>query len=255
MTCLPYFEPAYSTPQRRPGNAYTASWSHGFPATHGEASPRREGTPKRFRPAERLLEELSGDEEDDDTTQLLEELAGDDEEIAGFFSSLGKVVKSVVRSPITKAVAAGASFVVPAVGVGASAALMAANKVVTSLDSKHPRRRKAAVRLVRNTHRSAKAGNRKARRGLRVLQVARRARKKQLRTVASSLRARRRARRTSPKRLRSLQTQYARKLRDCQRRIRRQERAAKKRPTLKRVKGVVVTDSGAVLRGKWYQGK
>ncbi len=209
----------------------------------------------------RVLDELSGDdEEEEETRELLEELAGEDEEIAGFFSSLGKVVKSVVKSPITKAVAAGASFVVPAVGVSASAALMAANKVVTSLDSKSPKRRKAAKRLVQNTHGSAKAGNRKARRGLRVLQVARRARRKQLRTLAGSLRARRRVRKASPRRIQAVQAQQARKLRDCQRRLKRLEKAKAQRPKLQspklqRVKGVMVTDSGAVLRGKWYRGK
>lgn len=52
-----------------------------------------------------------------------------------FLSSIAKIAKSVVKSPITKVVAGGVAVVCPVVGVPALAGLAAADKVVDATDS------------------------------------------------------------------------------------------------------------------------
>jgi len=51
-----------------------------------------------------------------------------------FLSSIAKIAKSVVKSPITKVIAGGVAVVVPVVGVPALAGLAAADKVVDATD-------------------------------------------------------------------------------------------------------------------------
>lgn len=124
--------------------------------------------------------------------------------------SVGGGLKAVVKSNLTKAVVGGAAFVFPPVGVPAAAGLAAAtaglkiadkagaavktskgvvkampmtpsvlglaaaSKVVGAVKSKDPKKRAAAVKVVKNTAALAKAGDRDAQRGLNLMVAAKR---------------------------------------------------------------------------------
>lgn len=111
----------------------------------------------------------------------------------------GKVGKAIVKSPISKVVAGGLTFIVPPAGLAASAALVAGGKVVDAIDGAktvaaaakqaaklgkkvNPAAAKKllaqatfAKKLVAHTAKAAKMGDKDAQRGLAVLAAARKA--------------------------------------------------------------------------------
>ena len=124
-----------------------------------------------------------------------------------FLSSIAKIAKSVVKSPITKVVAGGVAVVCPIVGVPALAGIAAADKVVDATDaglaavksarsavggvagvpggrvpfaaamSQHTLGNRAkqgmvAARIIKNTEKLAKSGDREAQRALNAMKLA-----------------------------------------------------------------------------------
>lgn len=69
----------------------------------------------------------------------------------GILDDIGGAVKSVVKSPITKAVAGGVAVVCPAVGAPALAGIAAANTVISAAESADKVRRAAAQRSIKAT--------------------------------------------------------------------------------------------------------
>lgn len=72
------------------------------------------------------------------------------------------VAKQLVKSPVVKTVVGGAALVFPPVGVPAAAALATAAAVANAVDSKVPAARAAALKVVENTTKLAKAGDKGA---------------------------------------------------------------------------------------------
>lgn len=95
----------------------------------------------------------------------------------GFISdavkSVGKAVKSVVKSPVLKVAATGLSFVAPPVGVPALVGLTAADKVISAAEGRStPAKRQSAFQIIRATVAAARAGDRDAVGGVKLLQQA-----------------------------------------------------------------------------------
>lgn len=120
-------------------------------------------------------DEMSGDEDLQDhlAATFGEDLGyiGQDElqrAIIGFslLKGIKSVVRTVAKSPLVKAVATGAAFVVPAVGVPAVAAITMADKLVKASKSPNPKQRVAAKKMIASTAQQAKAGDTNAQRGL-----------------------------------------------------------------------------------------
>ena len=127
---------------------------------------------------------LSGDELSGDEADLADHLVatfgedvayvGDEEmqrAIIGWSlgKALKKVVKKVAKSPLVKIVATGASFVCPAVGVPALAALTMADKLIKASKSPSASQRVAAKKMIQSTAQAAKRGDPDAQRGLSLL--------------------------------------------------------------------------------------
>lgn len=72
------------------------------------------------------------------------------------------VAKQLVKSPVVRTVAAGAAIVFPPVGVPAAAALATVAAVAGAIDSKVPAARAAALKVVENTTKLARAGDKGA---------------------------------------------------------------------------------------------
>jgi hypothetical protein len=91
--------------------------------------------------------------------------------------ALGKIGKAIIKSPITKVIGVGLSFIVPPAGAAMTAAVIAADKVIRALESKDPKKRKAAEKIVANTQKASKRGSPGANAGIRALAIAKRLRK------------------------------------------------------------------------------
>ena len=88
------------------------------------------------------------------------------------FKSIKRVASAVVHSPVVKIASVGLAVVCPPAGVGAMAALAAADKVIKATDSADPKRRAEAQKVVANTVKLAKTGNVHARTGEAMLVLA-----------------------------------------------------------------------------------
>lgn len=108
-------------------------------------------------------------------TQLDLELF-DDMVIGNIFSDAWKATKSVIKSPITKAIVGGVAVVFPPVGLPAAAALVTADQVVRASESKDPKVRAKAKAMIAATGKLAKAGNTHAQAALKTMVVAKAAR-------------------------------------------------------------------------------
>lgn len=91
--------------------------------------------------------------------------------------AIGKIGKAIIKSPITKVIGVGLSFIVPPAGAAMTAAVIAADKVIRALESKDPKKRAKAEQLIKNTNKAAKRGSPGADAGLRALTIAKRRRK------------------------------------------------------------------------------
>jgi hypothetical protein len=121
--------------------------------------------------------------------QYLDDLFWEDE-ISGciggfgdFLKSVGNVAKDVIKSPVTKAVAGGVALAFPPVGVPATAALVAADRVVRSTESATESIREAGKQVVKNTIDEAKKGDEDAKRALEVVKVAKKTRDERVKRV------------------------------------------------------------------------
>jgi len=90
------------------------------------------------------------------------------------WKSIRKAAKAVVRSPVVKFAAVGLTIVAPPAGAGAMAGLAVADKVIKATESKDPKRRAEAKKVIANTVKVAKAGNVHARHGSALLALAKR---------------------------------------------------------------------------------
>lgn len=100
----------------------------------------------------------------------LEELDGMN--VGNFLDDAWHATKSVIKSPITKAVAGGVAIVFPPVGVPAAAALVVADRVVRASDSKDPKIAAKAKATIKNTLTLAEQGNTHAAAAAKVFDIA-----------------------------------------------------------------------------------
>ncbi len=80
-----------------------------------------------------------------------------------------KLATNLAKSPVTKAVAGGAAFVFPPVGVPLAAGVVVADRLARNVKSPNPKRRAAAKAVVVRTAQLAKAGDQSAVRGLKLI--------------------------------------------------------------------------------------
>lgn len=98
--------------------------------------------------------------------------------VGSWLDDAWKSVKKVVKSPITKAIVGGVAIVFPPVGVPAAAALVAADITVRATESKDPKVRAEAKKLIDNTAKLAKEGDPGAQAAIKILTVVADMRKK-----------------------------------------------------------------------------
>lgn len=82
---------------------------------------------------------------------------------------VGRIAKSVVRSPLVKAGAAGLAMVCPAVGVPLTGALVAADKLISMAESADKARAAVAKTFIANTKANAMTGDKDSQRAFLLL--------------------------------------------------------------------------------------
>lgn len=185
-----------------------------------------------------------------------------DDDIGGFFDDVGSAFKSVVKSPITKAVAGGLSFVVPPAGIAASVAIQSADTAITVAEAgkKAPagsslaRWRAKVLAAMANTAREAKAGDPGAKKAITLLRSRKAALKRK--GVLSAKKAQRllKARSRKLRKVRKVSRRRLTKLQRCSAAL----KVAKKRILQLEQKhapsgattGILVAN-GRVHRGRW----
>lgn len=90
------------------------------------------------------------------------------------FKSIGKIAKSVIKSPILKVGTAGLAVAFPVVGIPAAAGVAAAGKIVDAAQGKKgtPAQQASAKRVVANTIVAAREGDAGAQRALEAMKKA-----------------------------------------------------------------------------------
>lgn len=90
------------------------------------------------------------------------------------FKSIGKIAKSVIKSPILKVGVSGLAVAFPVVGIPAAAGVAAAGKIVDAAQGKAgtPAQQASAKRAVANTIVQAKQGDASAQRALTAMKKA-----------------------------------------------------------------------------------
>lgn len=179
----------------------------------------------------------------------------------GFLKAIGKVAKSVVRSPITKMTAAGLSVAFPAVGVPMAAGIAVADKVVTAAESKSKVRRRVGRRIIKATAKAAKV-DKDAARALRLMRKVVKHKKKLKKLTRKQRKARAKMRAKTAKTRRECMKLYAKAIKS---RKAWKSKAVKAQKALKRLKkrgprgrgkalkGFLVTASGRVKTGRFLR--
>lgn len=181
----------------------------------------------------------------------------------GFFKALGKIGKSIIKSPITKVTAAGLSVAFPAVGVPLAAGVAIADKVVTAAESKSKVRRKVGRRIIKATAKAARV-DKDAKRALKLMKKVA-AHKRKLKKMSKAARKRRaKARAKLAKTRRACMKKYAKAIKSRKawksraKKAQKQLKALKKKRRVSRVKGksvkgFLVTGSGRVRTGRFLR--